>query len=174
MDLPLSERIRRLESKMGLDDKENEITLEEQTIKKKSFKIPFKGKISKHKAKNNWVTVVKILENRNVTFEKQQIKNETIIVDELPRVVTPDETLHYKGKPLIILPSWSVKPFSPTDNLGYTEAKQYSAKGHKLLLARMLGEVISAKKKVSLAIVFIILVALIAGGYFLTKTGAFG
>lgn len=169
MEIPLSERIKRIEQTMGMD--ESSVDEPEEKKKKPGIRIPFFSRVGKAKSKKNWVSVMKILDNRNISFEKQHVENETIIVDGLPRIVTPDETLMYKGNPIVILPSWSVKPFSPTDNLSETESKQYSAKGHKLLLARMLGEIISTKKKVSLAIVFIIIVALIAGGYFLMKSG---
>ena len=92
----------------------------------------------------------------------------------VPRIVTPDEVLFFKGKPLIIQPSWSVKPVSPTDNYKETLHKEYASQGFKLLLNRMKKEVIQPKKSISPMTVFIIIVVIIAIGYFAYSGGYLG
>ena len=171
----ISDRLRRLEEQAGFYDADLPPlpTPPPRKDKTKKFSIPFRGKVGKVRARKGYTTVMKIMDNRNIEFEKQQVSDQTVIVDGVPRIVTPEETLLYRGKPFIIVPSWSVKPFSPTDHLEATEKSQLSVKGHKLLLARMLGEVIQAKKKMNIMVVFIIILALIVGGYFLSKGGMF-
>jgi hypothetical protein len=138
----------------------------------KKFSIPFTARVSKAQAKKGWTTVMIARDNRNVEFTKKQIEEQTIMVDGIPRIATADDVLFYKGRPLIILPSWSVKPFSPTDNLKETDAKSYGSQGYRLLLARMKAEVVEGKKKIGSWIIWVI-VGLIAVGYLAMKSGAF-
>lgn len=150
-------------------------TLKEQKIlkeKKKSFFLPLKGRVGKAKVKKGWATYMIIRENRNVEFIRKPIEQQTVVIDDVPRIATPDEVLSYKGKPFVILPSWSVKPFSPTDNYDATIKGGYAAQGYKLLLSRMKSEVVEEKKKISGMMIWII-IGVIVGGYFLIKSGMF-
>lgn len=160
----LFERLGEIESKLN----------EKEQKKSKRFKIPFKGKIGKAKVKKGWVTVMKINDNTNVSFTKLKIDEQTIMEDGIPRIATPDEVLTYKGKPMIILPSWSTKPFSATENYEKTVKDEYTAAGHRLLLNRMKSEVIKPKRSFSGAVVFFIIIAVIIGGYLLLKRGGVG
>lgn len=171
----LSERMRRIEENIGLIDESNLPPLPPlPPTKKKRFGIPFRGKVGRVRARRGWVTVIKILDNKNLDFDKQQVQDQTVMVDGLPRIVTPEDILMYRGKPAVIIPSYTVKAYNPKDHYEDVLKSQLGSQGHKLLLARMLGEVIQTKKKMSMMVVFIILIVLIAGGYFLSKSGAFG
>ena len=155
----------------------HEKTVAEETTKKeakkRTFKIPFKGKVNKAKAKKGYTTVLLIKENRNVDFVKYPIDEQTFMHDGAPRIATAEETLWYKGKPFLILPNWSTKPFSPTDNYQGTIQKQYGAQGARLLYNRMNMELIKAKKSISGMLVIGIIIGLIALGYFAYQGGLF-
>jgi hypothetical protein len=150
-------------------------TLKETKIakeKKKSFSLPFGARVGKAKVKKGWATYMVIRENRNVDFIKKPIEQQTVVIDDVPRIATPDEMLSYKGKPFVILPSWSVKPFSPTDNYDATIKNGYASQGYKLLLSRMKSEIVDGKKKISGSLIWII-IAVVVGGFFLMKSGMF-
>lgn len=173
----LSERIKRLEEKTGLVDMSNLPALppnpDKPKLKKKKFGMPFRGRVGKQKARKGWVSVIKVMDNKVIDFEKQQVVDQTVMVDEVPRVVMPGNILSYRGKPAVVISTNSVTPVDFDKLHQSVENSQLSVKGHKLLLARMLGEVIQAKKKMNMAIIFGLLVVLIAGGYFLSKQGFF-
>jgi hypothetical protein len=131
-----------------IDEKLDELLASKS--KKPLFKLPYKGKLSKSKVKQNWVTVVKINENKGVDFIKEPIDHQTIVVDGVPRLCTGEDVLNYKGKPLIILPSWSVKPFSPSENYSLSIKDGSNTNGYALLLARMKAGAIDLKKKMNM------------------------
>ena len=83
--------------------------------KKKKFRLPFGKKVGKAQKKRNYVTVMKINENGNIDFQKRQIVEQTFMEDGIPRLGTPNYVLRWKKNPMVILPSWSVKPYSPSD-----------------------------------------------------------
>lgn len=145
-------------------------TLVEQK-KEKKFSPPWRSRINKSKVKKGWVVVLKINENNEIQFEKVPIDEQVAMVDGAPRLFTPQEMLTYKGKPWVILPSWSIKPFSSTDNFEAARMGDYMAKGYKLLMNKMLKEQIQTKKTVS-PMVVIGIIAILAGiGYFAYKGG---
>jgi hypothetical protein len=149
-------------------------TLKEQKAKnEKNFGIPFSARVGKAKVKKGWTTVQIIRDNRNVDFIKIPIEQQTAIIDGVPRIFTPDEMLSHKGKPFVILPSWSVKPFSPTDNYSETIKQGYGSQGFKLLLSRMKTEVVDGKKKMSGSIIWWI-IGLAAIGFIAFKSGWIG
>lgn len=147
--------------------------LEGKPKRKKGLWIPLNARVGKGAAKRGYVTIMKIMDNRNIKFERQPIEDQTIIVDGSPSAATSDETLFYKGKPFIIQPSWSNKPFSPTDNYDNTMKSEYSSHINKLILTRMQKEAIASKRKISGGVIFIIILVLIAGGYLLSRGGLF-
>ena len=127
-------------------------TEEEKVVKEKKhkpFKIPYKAKISKPKARKNYVTVMLVNENGNIDFTREQIVDQSVMVDKVPRIATADVVCQYKGKPMIIQPSWSVKPFSRTDHYIETELQMLNTKGYKVLMDRMKKEALQAKKAIS-------------------------
>ena len=141
-----------------LSEKMDEIIQQEEKKKSKGFKIPSKGKLSKDKVKKNWVTIVKINENKGVDFTRQQIEDETIMIDGVPRLATGESVLNYKGKPLMIVPSWRVEPFSPTKDFKESLLDGSNTKGYALLLARMKKGILEpVKKKLPIGIIIVVL-----------------
>jgi len=152
---------------MGLKESLDEITnlLKEQQDKKveKKFKYPFGKKVGKSQGKKNYVTVLVINENSRVNWKKYQIDEQTIKHDEILRLATTDHVLYdQKGNPLIILPSWSVEPFSPKQHFEESANKGANTKGYKVLMAKMQSEQVKPKKEMG-SIVKWILGLLLAG-----------
>lgn len=148
------ENIYREEKKKSLTEELDEIrkSLDEIKGKKKekkpwTFKIPWKAKVSKKKLKENYATIMKIDENRNVKFMKEPIDEQTMIVDGIPRIAVGKYVLSYKNKPLIIQPSWSVTPFSPDDDYKKSLFDNSNSAGYKLLMNAMKKNVYAEKKK---------------------------
>ena len=159
-------RFERIEEKLDM-------IAQQEEKKRKPFKLPWKAKISKKKAEQGYITVLYIKENRTMLFDKQPIDEQTIMMDGVPRIVTPEETLIYKGRPFVIIPSWSTKPFSPTDNYEDIVKTGYAAQGWRLLINRVKSEAILAKKKISGALIFGVIAAVIVIGYLAMKGGLF-
>src|SRR3990167_2846066 len=128
-------------------------TLDEEKIKKqRGFRFPWKARVGKKQLKKNYVTLIKINENGNLDFTKEQIEDQTIIVDGVPRLATGSDVLRYKGKPVIIVHSGSVKPFTPhffnpEEHLEEVKEKGYDTTGYRLLLAKIKLGAIQPKKK---------------------------
>ena len=140
--------------------------------KQKKFRLPFGKKVGKSQAKKNYVTVIKINENNNVDIVKKQITEQTFMEDGVPRLGTPDYVLRWKKNPLVILPSWSTKPYSPTEQHAKSLEDGSNTNGYKILMARMQNEQVGVKKPmgnafkiiIGLALAAIIGYALITGG----------
>lgn len=142
-------------------------------IKEKKFKYPFGTKVGKGQKKKNYVTVVILNENGNIDFKKYQIEQQTIVHDLIPRLATAGHVMwDRKGNPVIILPNWSVEPFSPLENYEKTMVNGSNTKGYKILMAKMLSEKVESKKAmagwvkwvIGIALVGIIIFALVSGG----------
>jgi len=145
---------------------------ENKKVKKKKFKLPFGKKVSTGQKKKNYITLIKINENGQMKFDKVRITDQTIIEDKIPRLATAQYVLYYKKNPFIILPSWSVEPFSPVKNFKESLENGSNKKGYAILLEAMKKEQIGSKKPmgnfikiaIGLIIVGIIAYAFISGG----------
>jgi len=129
--------------------------------KKKTPRLSFKSRVGNNKAAKGFVGIWKINETGFITPSKQEIKEQTIMVDGIPRLATPEYILRFKKGfrtyPLMLLPSWSVKPINPTklSKEGYNPAEEFkkslkdgsNIKGYRLLMNRMKTEAIGATKQ---------------------------
>lgn len=140
---------------------------------KEDFKVPYSGKVSKLKAKKGWVTYMVINENKNIRFKKFKIDEQTVMLDDIPRIAMPDDVLYYKGRPFIIQPEWSSNPYSPKKEVDEAIEKQRTSQGFKLLINRMKMEVITAKKKMAMGWFLGLLLLLVVGGYLAYRGGWF-
>ena len=146
--------------------------LEEESLKKKKkkkegLKIPFMARVGKGNARKNYVTVIKLNENRNVDFEKKQIVEQTIMVDDVPRLASGEYIFNYKNKPILILPSWSVEPLSPSKDYKNSLINGANTAGYRIIMNRMQGEAIKLGKKIGglgLSIGAIVIVGVIIYG----------
>ena len=135
----------------------------EKEKKKGKFKLPLKAKLNKKKIKEGFVTVAWVGNNMSISFTKEQIIGNTISSSNDSNDITvhnvyPWGMLNYKGKPLIIQPKWSTEPFNPKDNFKDAEKNNTETFGQKYILARLISDTIKAKKKISGALIFGLLI----------------
>jgi len=114
----------------------------------KKFNIPIKARLGARRLKDNYAIVIKINENNQLDFIKEKIIEQTIMVDSIPRLASGKYVMNYKNKPVIIVPSWSVKPFSPSESYQESLKDGSNAAGYRLLMNRMQGEAIKLGKKI--------------------------
>jgi len=160
-----------------LDDKLDKIaSMLSEKEKPKGLKLPFKGRVKGSKAKKGYVGVIRINENGVINATKELIEEQTLMVEGVPRLANPDYILNWKigtkTYPIVILPSWSVKPFSPSEDFKRSLSDGSNTAGYRLLLNRMKLSVVDDKKKglgklgwiFGAVVIGIIAYALISGG----------
>ena len=164
---------------MGLQDdiKElKELIASDQLAKKqKKFRFPFGKKVGRGQRKKNFVTVLLLSENGTYDFKKYKIEDQTILHDTIPRIASAGHVMFdKKGNPLIILPSWSLEPFSPLAHYQQSLIGGENTTGYKLLMAKMLKEQVGSKAKISGAVKWIVglIIAAIIGYALLTGGGS--
>jgi len=148
-----------------------------EVVKKKeakSFFFPFKARLSKKKVSDGYASVCYINENRGVNFMRVPIKEGAIMINGVPHIATTEYMLNYKNKPLLIVPSWNVEPFSPSKNLNEAEKENKLNLGYKLILNTLKSEQIQQKKTISGMTIFIIIIVIIIGLYAASKGGYLG
>lgn len=138
----LNERLENIERLM------EEVKDGKKKKREKPFKLPFGKKVNKAQKKKNYVTIMKINENGGVDFQKTRIEEQAFVEEGIPRLGTADYILHWKGNPMVILPSWSVKPFSPVEQYEKSMLDGSNTKGYKILMAKMYSTQTSSKKEV--------------------------
>lgn len=159
---------------MSLSNKIKEEVRKELTINsiEKKFKLPWLKKVGKGQRKKNFVTILNLNENGTYDFKKYQIVEQTIMHNLIPRLATAGHVMFdKKGNPLIILPNWSVEPFSPLEHYQQSMISGTNIKGYQILMAKMLSEQIKPKTQMGsllkwilgLGLVAIIAYAFIAG-----------
>ncbi|MFP4457160.1 MAG: hypothetical protein ACLFPS_05815 [Clostridia bacterium] len=140
---------------MGLTEDINEVKefikkQKEDQIVEKKFKFPFGKKVSGTQKKKNFVTVLTINENGTYHFNKYQIQDQTILHEKIPRLASAGYSIFdKKGNPMIILPSWSVEPFSPLEHYQKSLFNGTNKKGYQILMDKMLLEQTNQKKPIA-------------------------
>lgn len=141
--------------------------------KEKKFRFPFGKKVGRSQKKKNYVTVLLINENGVYDFKKYQINEQTVMHETIPRLATTGHVMfNKKGNPLVILPNWSVEPFSPKQHFTNSLDNGSNKKGYAILMSKMKSEIVSGKKKIGnvakwaigLVLAAIIGYALLTGG----------
>ncbi len=141
--------------------------------KEKKFRFPFGKRVGRSQKKKNYLTVLLLNENGTYNFKKYQINEQTIMHELIPRLATTGHVMfNKKGNPMVILPNWSVEPFSPKSHFEKSLEDGSNKKGFQILMNKMKSEQISAKKSmgnvlkwvIGLVIAAIIGYALLTGG----------
>lgn len=130
--------------------------------KEKKFKYPFGKKIGKGQKKKNYITVLKINENMQCEFLKRQIDDQTFTEDGIPRLAAAGYVLQDRGNPFVILPSWSVEPFSPLTHYNESLINGNNTAGYKLLMAKMQRGLVENKKQMGGILKWILGLGLVA------------
>jgi len=141
--------------------------------KEKKFRFPFGKRVGRSQKKKNYLTVLLLNENGTYNFKKYQINEQTIMHELIPRLATTGHVMfNKKGNPMVILPNWSVEPFSPKSHFEKSLEDGSNKKGFQILMNKMKSEQLSAKKSmgnvlkwvIGLVIAAIIGYALLTGG----------
>jgi hypothetical protein len=135
-------------SELKDDIKEIKTLLKPEEKSKKDFKIPFRARTNNRLARKNYITIMKVNDNGTVDFKKTQITEQTFMEDKIPRLASAGHILRYKNNPLVILPSWSVKPFSILDSYKDSLTDGTNIKGFQLLMNAMKLNTVSDKPRV--------------------------
>ena len=76
--------------------------------KVKSWRVPWKARVSGKRAQKGWATIQIIHDNGDQDFIKAPIKDGLVDVEGFPRIATAQYKVSYKGKPWYIIPAWSM------------------------------------------------------------------
>jgi len=137
----------------------------------KPWDVPWYKRLFRGQTRKNWVLVCFIQENRSISFMKVPIDEGVILLNGIPHTVNSGEILIYKNAPFIIIPSWSIKPFSPTQNQKETEDAGNSSMGWEYLFNYMKKTEIKAVRNFGTMMWFVVGLIVIGGGYYLIKNG---
>ena len=131
---PLVERLKQLEQATGID--------KDKKVVSKELRIPRRAKVRKRRLKKGWIGILKV-DNGNITGEKQQVEGSTIkLKDGTYHVCQEGESLLWGGKfPVVI--QWKDKIL----NLNAIINNKDQTYGQKLIMARMLSDFITDKKR---------------------------
>jgi len=141
----IQDELKRINARLDEDDLKKKKRKEKLPRK---FKIPFSKRVNPTMAKKNFVTVMRVNENGFLKFERKEIVDQTIIVDGIPRLATPEFVLHHKKNPVIIQPNWDVKPYSPEAAVSKSLDNGSNTTGYKILMARMKSDNLGRKAPV--------------------------
>jgi len=136
----LGEKVRRLEK--TIDEK-----VEEDRATKK-FRLPFRAKLSKSKLKNGYASVLVIGENDEAVFTREQIVDSTVKLGDTYHHAEGENCLTYKGKPFLIIPKKSNKPYNPNSVVNTIFSQKH-------IMSRMMNEVLGSSKKLGMGAISI-------------------
>jgi len=135
----LKERLEKLEK-----EKESE------KVKKRKFRLPRKGKVSKRKMRQGYITLVVMNENRNIDFRKEKLEGGSYKLDDTWHALKDSDVFFYKNKPIVLQPKHRKNPWNPFK-------LKNNVYGQKRIMARMMNDQIKVKRKMGGAIIWIIL-----------------
>jgi hypothetical protein len=153
------------ERRGGLSDKLDRVVdlMEAQTIqkekKKKEFKLPFGVQFgAKPKLKRNFALVVYLRTNGRIKFMLLPIRDEKVYVRETDKFheVTAGDTFYFKNYPVVIIPEWSLKPFSPREHFDTTVKEKALASPQRVLINAMESSQIKTRGGLGGKAIFII------------------
>lgn len=158
-ELSLKETIKNLEEKVSE-------SLEGKS-KKPKFKLPFGIRMNKGKLKKNFILVLYINSNLQTKFEYHQVKDDTVMINDVIYDARGGNILRYKNIPLLIINESNTQPFpfSPEEDYKTAEEQGNLTSPQRLILTKMKMEAL--KPSNPLNVKTIILVAIMLGvGYF--------
>jgi predicted porin len=135
-----------------MDIQQNQKKLIEEK-KAKKWSLPWKARVGKGKLKQGYITVAYINGNKEVEFIRVPISEGAAMIKDAPYLATSEYMLTHKGKPMIIINSESVEPYSPAKHIDEAERQHQLQLGYRILLNKMKSEVIKPKKPIPWGIV---------------------
>ena len=156
-------------------DKKLEELKGKKEIEETSFwsKWKFWENLTRGNIKRGWVNIVYISDNKNIRILKAPIDENVIMIDNIPHVINASDIYLHKNKPTIIVPAWSIKPFSAEQNLKDTKEAGNSTLGWEYIMNYLKKTEIKAVKNMGVMIWIICGIIAIGGIYYLIKSGLF-
>lgn len=158
----------------NIDKKLNEL-VEKKEMEETSFwsKWKFWEKVNKREIKKNWIQIIFIQDNKNLRILKAPIDENVIMIDNIPHTIDAGDIFLHKNKPTIIVPSWSIKPISPSQNIKETKDAGNSTLGWEYIMNYLKKTEIKAVKNMGIAIWVIVGLLAIGGIWYAVKSGMF-
>lgn len=125
--------------------------VEEKKVKK--WRMPWKAKVGKGKAKQGYITVQYINSNNESDFMKVPVSEGAMMIKDAPYLATPDYFLTHKGKPMIIVHADSSEPYCPKKHLEESEKNHMLQLGNRIILNKLKSETIKPKKPIPWGVV---------------------
>ena len=144
-------------------------------IYSKSWRPPFKARMMSKKAKRKgFVVFIHVGRNKAISFIKAQLDEGVAIVNNIPHVVNSKDILLWKRKlPMVIQLESNEQPINLDVDKEYSDAKKagLTTEGWQFIISKIRKDQIEAKKKMNMFIWIVIVLAIIAGGWYLIKGG---
>lgn len=140
------------------------------------WKMPFKYRIlGKKKKREGYVVAIKVGLNGAISFEKIRLDEQVALgEDNIPHTVYKDDVLIWKNKiPMVILPEWSERAWSPREHYQKTEENNESSKGWQYIMNFLKKNQIKEKKEFKTGTLIIGGIVVIGLIWYLIKSGAF-
>jgi len=152
--------------------KEIKSAVEDKEVKK--IKLPWKGRIGRFKVKRGWASIMYVHNNRSVEFLRAPIEDNTVRVGDLYHTATPDDILIFRGKPMLLIPEWGIKPlqiWKASEHYKDTEEKGDLTQPQRHILSKLEHGIIKAKTKIAMGGWIMLGVAGLAVLYFFSQGG---
>jgi hypothetical protein len=144
----------------------------EEEVKSKKFKIPFFKKVRGKQAKKNFITILKVNENGHGEFLKEPIKDQTVMINGVPRLATSEYIINVKRNPLMVIPSWSTVPINFKQNHEDSLKDGSNIVGYRILLEKIkLSGIEGSKKQMAGWLIWVIGGLVVAGIVYALVTG---
>ena len=135
----------------------------------KKFKLPLGIRMNKGKLRKGFVIVQIVRTTGQVDFKVVKVDNDAIdLGKKLPlyHEATAEHILHYRKYPLIIIPEWNIRPFSPRENYAKAVEAGTLTTAEKVIIAKIEGEQIKKKMAINwlwVLIIFAVLGCIVTG-----------
>jgi hypothetical protein len=147
--------------------------IEQKKIKKWNLPWAARMGMGKKKKRDGYVVFMNIGTNKAVTFIKAPVTDGVALVNNIPHVIEPEDILIWKNKiPMVIQPQWSERPFSPKDHFKQAVDANQTTTGWEYIMNFILKTQIQAKKNTPMGLIIIGVIAVVALGWYLIKSGA--
>jgi len=146
----------------------NKLSKDEEEHKKK-FNLPFMMRLfGNGQVKKGFAVVFFVRTNGKVEIKMVKIDNDTVKIGEAIYAASANYVLRWKKFPFLIIPEWTMLPFSPEDSFKKAYDEGTLTAPQVVIASRMKSDQIKPKMNFNISTI-VIIVAAIGGIYFLLK-----
>lgn len=135
----------------------------------KKFRLPiFMQLFGKAQMKKGFCVVIFVRTNGQIEIKMVRVENNTIKIGDVIYAASADYIMRWKRFSVMIVPEWTMVPFSPAENFKSASTEGTLTAAEVLVASRMKTDAI--KPKLNFDIKWLLIAAVvIGGGYFLLK-----